>query len=173
MMGSLRNAARLLISRGVFDAAVAARAPGIPPTALESGQPEPWFRVHDGDQRTLQTHADFLIAKSGTSNLEAALLGTPMAVVYKTSALTFFLGRRFVKVPFLSPVNLLAGRATVPELLQGAATAERIAAAVERIVRDPDALSAQKKTFACIRTSLGERRPSEEVPAMIKETLHG
>lgn len=60
---------------------------------------------------------------SGTANLEAAWCGVPAAVFYKTGFLTWTLGRRLVKVPWLSPVNLLAGEELYREYLQGACTA--------------------------------------------------
>ena len=47
---------------------------------------------------------------SGTATVEAALLGAPMVVVYRLSALTHLLGRRFVKVPHVAMANLIAGK---------------------------------------------------------------
>jgi lipid-A-disaccharide synthase len=72
--------------------------------------------------------ADLAIAKSGTVNLEIALLNVPQVVVYRLSAMTAWIARNILKlsVPFVSPVNLVLMREVVPELLQEEANAERI-----------------------------------------------
>ena len=74
--------------------------------------------------------ADAAVCKSGTSTLEAALAGTPMVVAYRLHPLTYVAARGLVRVPHVALVNLIAGRAVVPELLQGEATPERLCAAV-------------------------------------------
>ena len=63
--------------------------------------------------------ADLLVTASGTATAEAALLGTPMIVVYRMHPVTWELARRLVKVRHIAMANLLAGRRLVPELLQG------------------------------------------------------
>ena len=73
--------------------------------------------------------ADLAIAKSGTVNLEAALLGVPQAVVYRVSPITAWIARKILKfsIPFMSIVNLVEMKGVVPEFLQEAATPEAIA----------------------------------------------
>jgi lipid-A-disaccharide synthase len=73
--------------------------------------------------------ADLAIAKSGTVNLELALLSIPQVVIYRFSKTTAWLGRNVfkVEVPFMSPPNLVEMKSIVPELLQEAATPDRIA----------------------------------------------
>ena len=63
-------------------------------------------------------HADLALAASGTVTVEAALLGTPMVTFYKVTPLSWVAGKLLVDVPFYSMVNLIAGRAVVPELMQ-------------------------------------------------------
>jgi lipid-A-disaccharide synthase len=72
--------------------------------------------------------ADLAITKSGTINLELALLNVPQVVVYRLSPSTAWLARHVLKfkIPFASPVNLVLMRAVVPELLQEAATVEAV-----------------------------------------------
>ena len=71
--------------------------------------------------------ADLAIAKSGTVNLELALLGVPQVVFYRVSLLTYLIGRILkVSIPFMSPPNLVVMRSIVPELLQEKATPENI-----------------------------------------------
>ncbi len=63
-------------------------------------------------------YSEFSLIASGTASLEAGIAQNPHMVYYKVSPLTYFLGKKLVKVPFVSLVNLLLGRKVVPELLQ-------------------------------------------------------
>jgi lipid-A-disaccharide synthase len=72
--------------------------------------------------------ADVLLVASGTATLEAALIGTPMVIVYKAHLLTYLLARLVMRVSRIGLPNIIAGRAIVPELWQYEVTAEHIAA---------------------------------------------
>lgn len=87
---------------------------------------------------------------SGTATLEAALLNTPMVVVYRTSELTYRLAKRLARVNFIGLPNLLLDRACVPELIQHACTAARLLEATEK------GLEGQLKGFDELRNALGE-----------------
>ena len=71
---------------------------------------------------------DAIIAASGTVTMEIALFGVPMVIVYKTSPLTFAIGKRLVKVDHVGICNIVAGERIVPELLQDDAEPLKIAA---------------------------------------------
>jgi lipid-A-disaccharide synthase len=112
--------------------------------------------------------SDAALVKSGTATLEAALMQRPMVVVYKVAWLTYWIGRLLVRgIKHFALVNLLAGRAVVPELLQAEASPERMAAEIERLLSDPVARRAQLDDLAEVRRSLGEpgaaRRVAEEI----------
>ncbi|WP_017303559.1 lipid-A-disaccharide synthase [Spirulina subsalsa] len=72
--------------------------------------------------------SDLAITKSGTVNLEIALLQVPQVVIYRLHWFTMWLARTFFRfsIPFMSPINLVLMREIVPELLQEKATPERI-----------------------------------------------
>ena len=70
------------------------------------------------DARATLLHARAAAVASGTSTLEASLIGTPFAMVYKVAPLTWALGRRLVKVDRFAMVNLIAEHDVVPELVQ-------------------------------------------------------
>ena len=76
---------------------------------------------------------DFCLVTSGTATLETALLGKPMVVIYKTSWLTWWLARCFVRIPHIALVNIVAGKKVVPELLQKQATPTRVSQAIKDI----------------------------------------
>ncbi len=98
------------------------------------------------------------LTKSGTSTLELALAGVPMAVTYRVNPITGAMARRMIKVPYVAMVNLLAGRALVPELLQADCTPQKLAATVRGLLTDAAAASSQRAGFATVMASL--RAPS-------------
>ena len=81
-------------------------------------------------------HSRAGIIASGTATVEAALMDLPFVMVYRVTPLTYLLGRSSVKVPHFAMVNLIAGEEVVPELVQQDFTAERVAAAVDRLIPD-------------------------------------
>ena len=78
--------------------------------------------------------ADLAIVSSGTATVETALLGKPMIVVYRLSPLTARLARPLVRTKFFSMVNLIAGRAVVPELIQDDFTPQRVAEEAQKVL---------------------------------------
>jgi lipid-A-disaccharide synthase len=103
------------------------------------------IQVIEGEIWDALAHADLALAASGTVTVEAALLGTPMVTFYRVSPMSWFLGRRLVKVPFFSMVNLIAERRIVPELMQREFTATRIAEEASLILSN-DAVRDRMKT---------------------------
>jgi lipid-A-disaccharide synthase len=99
--------------------------------------------------------SDVAIVASGTATLETALLETPMVVVYKISASSYAIGRRFVHVDHISLVNIIAGKTIVPELIQGEANPERIASEVRELIVRSGKAREMKAALAEIRGKLG------------------
>ena len=108
---------------------------------------------------------------SGTATLEVGLLGTPMIVVYRVSPLTYAIGRLLVDLPFVSLVNLVLGRRAVPELLQGRADGERMAAAAARLLAGRSRIDAMRAALAELRPALGEPGASERAAGCLLEEL--
>jgi lipid-A-disaccharide synthase len=115
------------------------------------------------------------LTKSGTSTLELALAGVPMAVAYRVSALSAFLIRRWITVERVAMVNLLVDREVVPELLQDRCTPDAIAAALGPLIADAAARDAQRSGLAHAIAALGEREPppSERAARAVLDTLRG
>lgn len=136
---------------------------------------EPYVAAHatidvklvDGRTEEVVGASDAALVKSGTSTLETALMLRPMVVVYKLSWLTYLVGRLVVRIAHFALVNILAGRGLVPELLQGEASPERMAAEIERLLGDRGAREAQLEGLRAVRASLGEpgaaARVAEEI----------
>ncbi|MDF1526235.1 MAG: lipid-A-disaccharide synthase [bacterium] len=89
-----------------------------------------------GRSREVLRISDISLVSSGTATLEAFLLGIPQVVAYRTSWLTYFLGKRIVKIDRFSLPNILAGRDVVEELLQEEVIPERLARAGLRILEE-------------------------------------
>ncbi len=125
------------------------------------------------DKHDAYAAADAALTKSGTSTLELALAGVPMAVTYRLNPITAFLARRMVRVKFAALVNLLAGREVVPELLQQLCTPERLAAIVAHLLEDTAAATAQRAAFSTILASLAPAHglPSQAAAAVVLELL--
>ena len=119
------------------------------------------------DARAALLHSRAAVVASGTATVQAAVLGTPMVVVYRVSGLTFRLAKRLVRYPLeipaqldehgnlpVSMVNLIAGRRLVPELLQAQCTAAKVAAALRPLLEDTAEREAQVKGLAQVRERL-------------------
>jgi lipid-A-disaccharide synthase len=122
-------------------------------TVLAGG---PAVDIVPGGAHTVMRAADVLMVASGTASLEAALLGTPMVVVYRVSRLSEAMVRLLVRVPWISLANLVLGRGVVPELYQSAATPDGLADATLRLLTDAGASRAQRAAFAELSRELGE-----------------
>jgi lipid-A-disaccharide synthase len=148
---------------------VIARAHGIPERALGgSGVP-----VTD-DAWGLLGHARAALVKSGTGTLQAAIAGVPMVVAYRTSALTFALARRVVRVPWVSLVNLVADAPVVREFVQAEATEEAIAHALEGALTEGPERDAMTAGLGRVREALESPQggdPSERVAGIAAELL--
>ncbi|MHB8150904.1 MAG: glycosyltransferase family protein, partial [Desulfobulbia bacterium] len=102
-----------------------------------------------------------VMAASGTVSLELAILNVPMVISYRVSPLTYFLGRRLIKVQYASLVNLVAGREVVPELLQDEAVPEKIAQATLRLIENQAERTRMLAGLAEVRERLGGPGASE------------
>lgn len=147
--------------RACFAAQLASRAPGV---AVE---------LIDGRSREVMAAADLVILASGTATLEAALLKRPMIVAYRVSAITarIFKTFRLMKSPYIALANLMAGEAVVPELIQDAATPERIAAEAQALLNDPARRAQIAARFGELRKTLrqgADRRAAESVLALVR-----
>jgi lipid-A-disaccharide synthase len=109
--------------------------------------------------------AEVALAASGTVTIEAAMLGTPMVTFYRVNALSWILGRWMVKSPFLSMVNLVAGRRVAEELIQQEMTGERIASEALRLLNDDGAQCKMKADLEEVRRKLSSERDPMEVAA--------
>jgi lipid-A-disaccharide synthase len=146
-------------------------AVGVAPT-LEEKYFRTFFNVNGvhlikGATYELMQHAQFAFVTSGTATLETACFGTPMLVVYRTSWLTYLLGRVLVRVKNIGLVNIVAGKKIVPECIQHHASAKRLRRSALSILNDPDRMSAMRSDLSGIRGMLGAHGASRTVAERI------
>ena len=126
------------------------------------------------DKHDAYAAAAAALTKSGTSTLELALAGVPMAVTYRVNAVSAVVARRMIRVPHVAMVNLLAGRAVVPELLQGDCNPVKLSAEVAALLNDPAKAASQRAGFASVIASLRPRsgiEPAAEAAAAVLALL--
>jgi len=176
MPGSRRGEVRRL--GGIFGEALAlaARAvPGLRPVVALAGPVEQAVREAAAswpvapilvrapeDKHDAYAAAEAGLIKSGTSSLEMAVAGVPHVVAYRVNPVSAAIARRLIKVEYVSLVNLLAGRAVVPEYLQQDCTPAALAAALVRLLAEPGVAAAQRAGFGEV---LGLLRPPEGLPS--------
>jgi len=119
------------------------------------------------DAHHLMKHSDQAVVASGTATLETALCGTPLTVVYKTSALTYLLGRYIVKLDRISLVNIISNEMIVPELIQKDANAEKIRNSILNYLNHPDLVENTKQKLSKLQSQLGEFSASERAGNVI------
>ncbi|MCB2148049.1 MAG: lipid-A-disaccharide synthase [Deltaproteobacteria bacterium] len=104
-----------------------------------------------------------LVAASGTVTLEAALYGIPMVIVYKVSPLSYWLGKRLIKVKHIGIVNLIVQKELLPELIQDNASPQTIADTVIAMISDQERLRQIEQELSSVRDLLGGAGASDRV----------
>ncbi len=125
------------------------------------------FKVIKDHTYDLLKHAKFGIVKSGTSTLEAGLLELPMVIVYKTSSLTYAIGKSLVKINNIGLANIILGEQVIPELIQNDASAENIYSAALNILSDEDMFNQMKLELNKIRKILGDKNAPQNAAKII------
>jgi lipid-A-disaccharide synthase len=161
---------------------IRARVPGVQfVVARAPGLADRWFSalsasgatVVDGHADDVLTASDVVITASGTATVQAALHERPMVVVYRVSALSYRLGKPFLNVDTYAMPNLIAGRAIVPELIQEACTAERVAAEAIGLLTDLTRYDAMRTALRDVRDRLGSSGASGRAAAAVLEVAAG
>jgi len=156
-------------------------APAIDPAQIErivsavltEDQRRTCFRTVSAGAREILGNSDFGFVKSGTSTLEAALVGTPFLILYKISAPSWILGNILIRTPYKGLVNLIADEEIVPEFLQRDATPEALCAAALAYLENPEKAAAMRTRLGGIRDLLGSRCASDTVAALVALDLEG
>jgi len=119
--------------------------------------------------------ASIAIASTGTVTMECAYFGVPTVALYKTSWLTYAIGRQIVQVKYLAMPNLLANEVVFPEYIQDKATAQNIAKAALALLEDPERCRQIQSRLGEIIATLGgsgaTRRAAQALAALLENPL--
>jgi lipid-A-disaccharide synthase len=118
----------------------------------------PIIRVIENRTYDCMAFSNLLISKSGTATLEAAILGTPMVIIYRGSWIMRFefLFRKAVLEEYIGLPNIIADRGICPELINEHATPEAVSDIALSILRDESSLSSMKASLGDVKRQLGE-----------------
>ncbi|MFN0158737.1 MAG: lipid-A-disaccharide synthase [Bacteroidota bacterium] len=148
--------AGMRLQRGRNINVVVGVAPNLDVSSLKAMvSPDAHFTFVRNATYDLMKNADAAIVTSGTATLETGWFGTPMAVVYKTSPVTYFIGRMLVDVKNIGLVNIVAGEEVVPEFIQHRLTPAKLVEAVSRMLDDTTYAADIRRRLAVIKTRLG------------------
>ncbi len=123
------------------------------------------------NSRQLMFSARAGIVKTGTSTLEACLCGMPFSMMYKTSTLSYYIGKSLVNLDFIALPNIILGSRCVSEFIQSNATAEQLAHESLLLMRNDGLRKQQKTDFTTVRNLLGSTGASERAARAILDVL--
>lgn len=125
-----------------------------------------------GDASEAMAVCDMLMVASGTATLQAAIIGSPMVIVYKVAALTYWIGKLLLKIKMIGLVNIIAGEKVIPELIQAEATPENIAGNLLKIYDDQEKMGDIRNKLRLIRSKLTDRKASERAAEAVLQLLN-
>ncbi|MEO0454197.1 MAG: lipid-A-disaccharide synthase [Verrucomicrobiota bacterium] len=127
--------------------------------------------ILSGYQLTHLSRCHLVLAASGTATLECAMAQVPLIVLYKSNPITFAVGKRLVKLPYISMVNILAGKRVVPEFLQGDANPEALSLAAAELLSNREAREEMKGNLKQVVSGLGQAGCSDRAADEILSLL--
>ncbi len=130
------------------------------------------FTVVKGFTYDLMKYAKLGIIKSGTSTLEAGLFELPMVIVYKTSKLTYLIGKNLVRVDNIGMANIISGEKVVPELIQNDVNENTIYSECKKILTDKILYENIKRKFNLLKEKLGSAGASARAAKIINSILN-
>jgi lipid-A-disaccharide synthase len=152
------------------------RSPHIDPALYERHLREAGIEPLDCTSYEVMQYSDLELVTSGTATLESLCFAVPMVVLYKTSPLNYFIGKRLVKLHNIALANivacgLLSEKQTVPELIQHEANAGNISRKALEILCDDAVLSSMRRELREARARLSSDLPSRHVATVLLEYL--
>lgn len=130
------------------------------------------FKIAKGFNYDLMKYAKFGIIKSGTSTLEAGIMSLPMIIVYKTSFITYLIGKSLVKLKHIGMANIISNDSVVPELIQDKVKSGIIYTESSKILTDESRYSDIKNKLGRIKEKLGGEGASKKAALSIMKFVN-
>ena len=132
------------------------------------------FTLIKGDTYNLLKNSKFSIVKSGTSTLEAGIIGNPFIVVYKTNYFTYLIGKALIRIKNIALVNIVAEKTVIPELIQDDVNQKEICVISSKILDDSKYYGSIREDLSKIKSKLNtEGNPSKKAAEIIYAELNG
>ncbi len=134
---------------------VVAKAPGLD-DAFYAPLLAPYKNVAAVDNSTygLLMEAKAALVTSGTATLETALFGVPEVVCYKGGAISYAIGKRLVKIEYISLVNLIMDKLVVKELIQSELTTDNLIESLKALLDNPEKQAQLKNDYTTLHQVL-------------------
>lgn len=129
------------------------------------------FKMVYDDAYNLLVNSEAALVTSGTATLETALLNIPQVVCYKAGRLSYEIGKRVIKIPFISLVNLIAEKEIVKELIQNDLNQERLKNELTTIISGGENRLTMLESYQKVQERIGKKGASERVGKAIVEIL--
>ncbi len=165
------KAAEKLSKEFKFNIVVSA-APNIDREFFKNIAEQTSYKIVSGYNYDLMKHAKFGIIKSGTSTLEAAVFELPMIIVYKTSPLTYLIGKSLLKLDNIGMANIIAGEKVAPELIQNDLSTDKIFDESEMILKNENYYTETKNKLSKTKEKLGTEGASKRAAKSIYELAY-
>jgi lipid-A-disaccharide synthase len=117
--------------------------------------------------RVLLRNSQAALVTSGTATLETAMLGIPEVVCYKGGQLSYLIARQLIKVPYISLVNLIAGREVVKELIQDELNMDTLTRELKRILPGKEGRNRMLEDYSELNQLLGEELASQKTARLM------
>ncbi len=167
----LLKAASLLRERRPNTRFILPLADTLPESFLQEFENPPWLEICRDTGYQKRREMTLAWTASGTATVENALLGLPMAVVYRTSRLNMTVGRRLVRVPYIGMVNLIAEKGICPEFIQEQCHPQSLARWADELLDNPLRYQEMIDDLSVVRKRIGERSASRQTAEAIRQFL--
>jgi lipid-A-disaccharide synthase len=171
LMPLLVEAARLIAIRMPRARFIVPLAETLSPEALGPLPLKPEIRIIDKPTLAHRKVMDFALTASGTASVENALLGVPMAIVYKTLWPTYLLAKYFVHIEHIGMPNILAGREICKEFIQSQATPWDLANYVFEILLEENRKNEMLAGLEEVRKQLGQPGAAARTAEAIRKVI--
>ncbi len=130
------------------------------------------LKIAEGLTSDCLNMAEASMVCSGSATLEAAIIGKPFVIVYKTNLFNYLLYRPQIKIPYIGIVNIVAGKKIIPEFIQFGASPERIAESVINLIQNPGQASQMKENLETVKAGLGQPGAAERAAKLILDFIY-
>lgn len=130
------------------------------------------LQIEQKPLRALLSKSDIALVTSGTASLEAALVGVPHVVAYKTSLVNYTIFKNVLNIPYISLPNIISGEKIIPECLQNDMNAEEMSKQIIAMLADHDVYNGIKTKLIGLKDVLGSQKPSLQICQILKDVIH-